>query len=248
MITYITSSPGGSNWSHGHIQQQGFDESNRFCALLRQDWNTPADCLFITAFPNRFDINENIRLGLRDSFIHSRLPLRSIRTLDKRNARVARNLIEESNVIVLGGGHVGTQHEFFEQIHLREHLEAAKDRDIIVIAISAGSMNSAETVYAQPEEPGESAMTDEEKFFPGLGLTDVQILPHYQKVKDDILDGRRLFEDITYADSMGRNFLAIPDGSFIRIEGNQQILHGEGYIIHDGMIEQISSEGNQVEL
>ena len=77
----------------------------------------------------------------------------------------------------------------------------------VIMGISAGSMNLANPVYVQPEEPGESS-PDFQRFAPGLGLTRYQILPHYQKVKDNYLDGQRLFEEITYKDSMGNTFLS----------------------------------------
>ena len=47
----------------------------------------------------------------------------------------------------------------------------------------------------------------------------------YQDTKNRILDGKRLFEEITYPDSMGREFYAIPDGSYLFIkDGNERIL------------------------
>lgn len=42
------------------------------------------------------------------------------------------------------------------------------------------------------------------------------ILPHYQDIKDDILDGKRLFEDITYPDSYDKEFYALTDGSNLK--------------------------------
>lgn len=66
---------------------------------------------------------------------------------DKRNENVV-GKIAEYDVIILSGGHVSTQNAFFEKIQLKEHI---KDFDGILIGISAGSMNSAEIVYAQPE-------------------------------------------------------------------------------------------------
>ena len=68
------------------------------------------------------------------------------------------------------------------------------------MGISAGHMNCAEIVYAQPEMPGEAVDPDYRRFIPGLGLTKYNILPHYQAVKDDYVDGMRLFEDITFRD------------------------------------------------
>ena len=47
------------------------------------------------------------------------------------------------------------------------------------------------------------------RFFPGLDLTEVNVLPHYQKAKDDLVDGLRLFEDITLPDSLGRCFTIV---------------------------------------
>ena len=72
-----------------------------------------------------------------------------------------------------------------------------------------------------------------------LGLTRYQILPHYQKVKDNYLDGQRLFEDITYADSMGHTFFALPDNSYFYQDEDHLLLFGEGYRLRDGVMEQI---------
>ena len=99
-------------------------------------------------------------------------------------------------------------------------------------------MNSAETVYVQPEEPGES-VPEFQRFAPGLALTGVNILPHYQKVKDNWLDGKRLFEDITYADSMGHTFFALPDNSYFYQDEDQLLLFGEAYCLRDGVKEKI---------
>lgn len=155
--------------------------------------------------------------------------------LDWRNARNTYSLICHSDLILLCGGHVPTQNAFFRKIRLRHRLRHFQG---CVVGISAGSMNCADTVYVQPEEPGESA-PQFQRFAPGLGLTDVNILPHYQKVKDNILDGKRLFEDITYADSLGRCFFALPDNSYIYQDESHQLLFGEGYRLQNGILEQI---------
>ena len=70
----------------------------------------------------------------------------------------------------------------------------------------------------------------------------------YQMVKDDILDGLRLFEDITYADSIGRRFYALPDGSYLYIKDGVQQLYGEAYLIEDGSFRQISRVGDVLPL
>ena len=109
-------------------------------------------------------------------------------------------------------------------------------------------MNSADIVYAQPEEAGEAIDPSYEKFMKGLGLTQTNILPHYQNVKDDILDGMRLFEDITYGDSYGHSFYAIPDGSYLYIEDEEEVLYGEAWLIRDGTIELFCKENETVRM
>ena len=99
----------------------------------------------------------------------------------------------------------------------------------MVFGISAGSMNSAEEVYAQPELDGESLDPDYKRFITGLGLTKTKLIPHYQDIKDRFLDGKRLFEDITYPDSMGHTFIAIPDGSYLYSEDGKEELMGEHF-------------------
>ena len=74
------------------------------------------------------------------------------------------------------------------------------------------------------------------------------LLPHYQAVKDDVLDGLRVFQDIAYPDSVGKTFYAIPDGSYLFIGPGREELRGEAYRIRDGAIAQVASDGDIVML
>ena len=112
------------------------------------------------------------------------------------------------------------------------------------MGISAGTMNCARIVYAQPEMPGEAKDPDYERFIPGLGLTEYNILPHYNAVKNDIIDGMRLIEDIAFSDSIGHTFFAITDGSYLLQTEEKAEICGEAYMIRDGRIEQICSNGD----
>ena len=172
------------------------------------------------------------------------MPCGSFNVLDGSNGEDASILVNTSDLIVLMGGHVPTQNAFFHKIRLSELL---RDYSGVVLGISAGSMNMAETVYAQPEEPGESG-PDYERFIPGLGITDINILPHHQKVRHYTVDGLRLFEDITFPDSMGRCFFALPDGSYIYQDETQQLLCGKGYSVMDGVMEQINDDEEVLDL
>ena len=87
-----------------------------------------------------------------------------------------------------------------------------------------------------------------QKFIRGLGLTDTNVLPHYQAVKDDYVDGLRLMEEITYPDSVGRVFYAIVDGSYVLQTEDRKEIRGEAYRIADGKIEKICGAGEAVSL
>jgi len=58
-----------------------------------------------------------------------------------------------------------------------------------------------------------------------------------------MLDGRRLYEDITYADSVGHPFYALVDGRYIFVENGRAEIFGEAYLILDGRIHMICCEG-----
>jgi len=118
----------------------------------------------------------------------------------------------------------------------------------LVIGISAGTMNSADIVYSQPEEKGEAVDPTYKRFLSGLDLTKTMILPHYQATKDDVLDGLRIYEDIAYKDSFGRTFYALPDGSYLFIDKGKEMLFGEAYMIKDGRLTKVSDDGQVLEL
>ena len=63
-----------------------------------------------------------------------------------------------------------------------------------------------------------------------------------------VLDGLRLFEDITYADSMGKTFFALPDGSYFYIDEEQTLLCGEGYRIRNGILEKLTEDGDILDI
>ena len=118
----------------------------------------------------------------------------------------------------------------------------------VLVGISAGSMNAASLVYAQPEEEGESTDPKYERFLPGLGLTDIMIIPHYQRIKDRVLGGKRLFEDITAPDSKGRYLYLLSDGSYLYSNGDVSRICGELHIMKDGVIRKVAGEGGTTAL
>lgn len=210
--------------------------SNGFLDRLRASLPNHPRTLFVCANPDDAPGTEEFACAFAEAFREAGMELGEYTTLDHRNMENTRDLVARSQLILLSGGHVPTQLTFFRECRLKEALQDYKG---ILLGISAGSMNAATEVYAQPENPGESLDPDYPLFSPGLGLTDVQILPHYQQVKDYMLDGRRLYEDITFGHSYGHTFYAFPDGTYLFRDDRTYGIFGLCYRIRDGVMEQI---------
>jgi len=236
MTLFITSSPYVENAPRAILSP-----ANAFIDNIRQALPENPRVLFVCADPEDHQGVCRFAAETTAAFAEAGIAFSCYHVLDGRNSRSTQALLNRSDFVILSGGHVPTQNAFFQKIHLPQLLQ---DFEGTVMGISAGSMNCAEWVYVQPEEPGESS-PDFPRFAPGLGLTEVNILPHYQQVKDNILDGLRLFEDITYPDSQDNCFFALPDNSYIYQDPEHLLLFGEGYCLCDGVMEQIS-ENDQV--
>ena len=239
MTLFITSSPYVENADRALLSN-----ANGFVDRLREALPPFPRALFICSDPERFDLTCQFGADTVSAFALAGMPFSAYHVLAGCNADQAEELVSQSDLIVLAGGHVPTQNAFFQDIGLRFLLE---DFPGVVIGISAGSMNCADQVYIQPEEEGESS-PDFDRFAPGLGLTEVNILPHYQKVRDNILDGRRLFEDITYADSYGQLFFILPDGSYFYQDEDSLLLCGESWCLHDGVLDKLQEDGEILDM
>ena len=239
MKLFITSSPFVDGADRAIMEPQ-----NGLVRRLKQTLPPYCRCLYICSSPDRRDLNCTFGADVFQIFAQEGMAFSHYAVLDGDNFYEAPKLVMESDLIVLAGGHVPTQNAFFHKIKLPELL---REYDGVVLGISAGSMNMAQIVYAQPEEPGESS-PEYQKFIPGLGLTNLQILPHYQKAKHYTVDGLHLYHEITLPDSMGNCFYALPDGSYIYQDENRQILCGEGYRISNGSIHQLIKHGEKLDL
>ena len=226
MKIFLTSSP-----SFGH--DGPMNPANGLVERLFRAVKPRARAVFVASAADEHDFSAAGAWNMRTALEDAGMTFASFVLLERRNAADAEKLISGADFLIFSGGHVPTQNRFFQDISLREHLQ---DFNGVVMGISAGTMNAAGTVYAQPELEGESVDPGYERFLPGLGLTKKMILPHYQETKDFLLDGRRLFEDITYPDSMGREFFALPDGSYLYGEDGREEFRGEVWRIADGVL------------
>lgn len=246
MRVFLTSSPAGSYFtSDGKRVACKLDESNAFVEELKKCWKDNAKCLMISAAPDEYEMNDSMRDIFLQTFPMSGLSVSEMMVWDHRNTEQAEDFLAQFDMLLLSGGHVPTQNAFFKEIELGDKI---CEYNGIVIGISAGTMNCADLVYAMPELEGEALDKTYRRFVLGLGLTDIMVIPHYQYLKGSMLDGMNIIEDIAFADSMGRSFYALPDGSYIEITDDKIMLFGEAYLIRDGKLTKICENDESLDI
>ncbi|MBE5810167.1 MAG: dipeptidase E [Clostridiales bacterium] len=245
MTLFLTSSPCDDNVPEGCELPCIYFERNGFVANLQRYVAPGGRFLVIAAWPDAHVRNDEMAQTFADCFAWHSMGFSAVNVLDSRNQDRAPELVEQSDVIMLAGGHVPTENAFFKEIGLRDKLRGYKG---VIMGVSAGSMNAADIVYVQPEEAGEAIDPTFVRWTQGLGLTDKNILPHYNMVRDNILDGLRLFEDVTYPDSHGHPLYVLMDGSYILETNGTSTLCGEAYLLHNGVMERICREGESITL
>lgn len=238
----LTSSLGGSFKVDGKRVPSALLAENGLLDALRETWIDDAKVMMVCGSPDDHEKNDSVCACMREAFPMSGLSVSSFEKCDDRNEELVEKA-GEMDVILLAGGHVPTQNRFLKNIRLKERLKGFNG---LLIAWSAGSMNCAANVYAAPELPGEAVDPHFERWLTGLGLTEVNVFPHYQLLKDERLDGLRIMEDITYPDSFRHEILAMKDGSWLMVEEGREVLHGEAYLIRNGFMEQVCRDGESV--
>lgn len=244
MKLFMTSSPGGSICVNGRWTASSFDPANGFLKEFRKACREETDCLILSSDPENTRMGDEMQSFFREAFLRSGMSVTRVDVCDGRSPRLADRLCCYG-VLILAGGHVPTQNAFFRRIGLREKIRRYAG---VVMGVSAGTMNSAEVVYAQPEEPGEAVDPYYVRYMQGLGLTHVNVLPHFQNVKGSRLDGLRILEDISIPDSRVRPFYGLPDGSWLYRENGRTRLYGEAWLLEAGTCIKICEDGESREV
>ena len=240
MILFLTSSPCVYKHSPATLT-----EANGFLLRIRAKLPPNPKTLFVASSPADHAMTDFYCGDMAGAFERAGIPLTGWKLLDDLTADRARELIAWSDFIILMGGHVPTQNAFFARIGLRRLLTGYPG---VIMGISAGTMNAAETVYAQPESDGETAPSFR-RFYPGLGLTKLMVCPHYQQVRDWVLDGKKLYGEITQADSrLGHPFHIFPDGTYIYRDDKTHAIYGKCWRMCDGITELLCDEGGHIDL
>lgn len=244
MKAILTSSLGRQVKIDGKRLPAKLPETNGLLKCIKDVWKKDSKVMIISGSPEYFDKNDSVLFCLKGAFSLSELGTSEVLMCDERNKEIIERL-PEIDVLILAGGHMPTQNSFMKTIGLKERLQSW---DGLLIAWSAGSMNCAEMVYAGPELPGEAIDPNYQRWICGLGITKTNIFPHFETLKDEMLDGMRLIEDITYSDSMGHEIIALNNGSFIVVDNGTEVLYGGAYSIKNGEQRQICTDDKWIQL
>ena len=239
MTLFLTGSP--TRFGEPYFtQDNGFRAEVQAALAAVTGPNRKPRVLLVSAAPDDRGFTDSVKKGMSDCIHASGIGTEKIVMLDRRNAAKAPELVRWADWIILCGGHVPTQNRFIHEIGLKELM---KGFDGVVMGCSAGSMNCADYVYSHPELPGEARDPQYKRWLRGLGLTDINLVPHFEQVRYALVDGLRLFEDVAFPDSWGHRFYTFRDGGYvIQKKGRPAELRGEAYEITRGAMRRISEE------
>ena len=237
MTLFLTGSP--TRYGEDH-----FTADNGFLSRVREALDevtggAPPKVLLVSAAPDDEGFTKSVLEGMSLCIHRSGIETAEIIMLERSNAGKAAELVARADWIVLCGGHVPTQNRFIHESRLKELLQGFGG---VIMGCSAGSMNCAGRVYSHPELPGEAVDPAYSRWLEGLGLTDIQLIPHLDQVRHVLLDGKRLFEDVIFPDSWNHRFYTFRDGGYVMVRDGRSRLFGEAWEITAGAMRRVSEE------
>lgn len=235
MELYMTSVVTDLDWTANSPVSGNVISKNDFVKNVGAHWTPDARVLYVAADEKDYAGNDASAADLKEKLNAAGLTVGTMEVLDYRII-LKDSTLGLYDTIILGGGHVPTQNATLTEMNFAEKLSYF---DGVILGISAGSMNCAKTVYAMPELPGEAEDPSYKRFIPGLGLSEIQIVPHWNILSEED-------KNMALEDSKGKRFIAIPDGTYLHVteEGNHTV-YGEAYELKNGACKQICSDGKK---
>ncbi len=223
MELFLTSNIGGYKKINDIKIPTSFDNSNKFLENLKYKIKKYNKFIYIPSDPNDYEKNDKYIDLYVGALNLSGIKFKKYIVLDCRNLGHIKEILEDSSLIILGGGDAYKQNQFFNNIDLSKYL---KNIDCCIVGISAGSINCSKVVFNSPE-------TEEDLKKPyilkGLDLTDVNIEPHFNETRSKVQ------QDAIIAESFNRKIYGLEDGSYIL---NNKI-YGNCFLIFKGKIKRI---------
>lgn len=233
MKLFLTSNIGGVKKENGKKIPVNFFENNKFLKNMKESIKDYNKFIIIASDPDNYEQNdEYLKLDMK-ALALSELYFKENVVLDNRNKDDIDNVLNNSSLIFLSGGDTFQQNMFFHDINLKEYI---KKTDACIVGISAGSINSAKTVFNSPEY--EKDLTNP-TILEGLDLTTINVEPHF-----DCDNLNKIQMDAILKESSNRVIYGLPDKSYIF---NNKI-YGKCYRVYKGKIELISKDDEIVDV
>ena len=237
MVTFLTSSFIDYATEETYTPKP-LENSFGFIDNLKKYWKQDSRVLYFASDPDDFSENDFQKRELEDCFRLAGFSLDEIKVFDSRCDEDLKSLMNWADVVYLAGGKGPTENDYINEAGLKE---ALSNFEGIFIGLSAGSINAADDVFMFPEFPGEASDPDFPYHMKGLGLTQLNIIPHIQYYVRQTFDGKRLIEDILMPESDGRRFYLITDGSYFVIKGMLTSFYGKGWALENGKLYELKN-------
>lgn len=241
MIKFLTSNLGHYHKVNGEKVPNQIDDTNGLVGQIKKYIKGNKCILFICADSKDYQKVDNYSSLLFESLKLSGIEFSVYHTLDERNKERAEELISMADFIFLSGGDTYLQNKFFTEIKLKDIL---KSYDGVLMGQSAGSINMASSVFNSPEDMEES----EPIYFEGLGVTDINVEPHFVLSEEDFDDKEIYQRRFIIEESNNRDIYALKDGSHILVDGERIVICGESYLIKDEIITKLCEDQKSLEI
>ena len=238
MIRFLTSDFKHYHKVDGQKIANSFDNTNGIVDQIKEYLKEKNTILFISA-----DSKDIEKVSLYSQLLFEGLRLSGIEfknylILSNKTKINAKEYVEKADLIFLSGGDTYIQHQFFTEIKLKYLLINFNG---LIIGQSAGAINMANSVFNSPENQEQS----EPIFFDGLGLTNINIEPHFQYDDTNFDDNGKYQRNAIIRESYNRQIYGQCNGSHIIIdENNVATIYGDTYLIENGNITKICDNKN----
>lgn len=233
MVLFLLSESFVSIKKNGKTKSYVITKQNSFLDNLKDKIKGYSNLVFICNDPAAHKHNKSRARMVAKAFKKDLQKFNHFFVLDQKTIKKAPEILQKADVIYLTGGKLEKQNQFLNDINFTKNL---KNKDVVLIGKSAGAMNLEKVAYKYPEEDAEIG---QQLFTKGQNLCDVIIITHFNKTKGNeftTLTKKDILKDYYLPDSIGRTFYALPQNSYIMVEGKTTTTFGETYKIQNGKI------------
>ena len=205
------------------------NNTNGLVGQLKKTINRFDTIVYIASNPSDIEKVTEYSNLLFEALKLSDIAFKNYYILDDRTKHNVTNYIKQADLIFLSGGDTYIQNQFFNEMNLKYLL---KEYNGVIIGQSAGSINLAENVYNSPE----NGTNSEPVHFTGLGLTEINIEPHFNIEPSNFNELENYQRDNILGESLSKTIYALCDESHIFETDNSIVVYGQSYIIRRGII------------